>query len=43
MEYMPTGQETWLRSVWELAGAGRQIFGGVDPDEYVRQLREGWY
>lgn len=41
-EYAPAGQDTWLRGVRELAGAGREIFAGVDPDEYVHQLREGW-
>jgi len=25
-----------------LRGLGRQIWAGVDPDEYVRRLREGW-
>lgn len=41
-EYAPAGQDTWLRGVRELAGAGREIFKGVDPDEYVNRLREGW-
>jgi hypothetical protein len=25
-----------------LRGLGREIWAGEDPDEYVRQLREGW-
>lgn len=25
-----------------LRGLGKEIWEGVDPDEYVRQLREGW-
>jgi hypothetical protein len=25
-----------------LCGLGKEIWTGVDPDEYVRQLREGW-
>jgi hypothetical protein len=41
-EYVTGGQDNWLRGVRELAGAGREIFRGVDPDEYVHQLREGW-
>jgi hypothetical protein len=32
----------WLRGVFELIGAGRELFGEVRADEYVRQLREGW-
>lgn len=41
-EYATGGRDAWLRSVRELAGTGREIFGGVDPDKYVHQLREGW-
>lgn len=40
-EYAPP-QDQWLRRVKALAGAGREIFGGVDADEYVRHLRQGW-
>ncbi|MGH9337301.1 MAG: hypothetical protein ACRD21_26435, partial [Vicinamibacteria bacterium] len=25
-----------------LRGLGRDLWQGVDPDEYVRRLREGW-
>jgi hypothetical protein len=25
-----------------LSGLGREIWEGIDPDEYVRQQREGW-
>ena len=31
-----------LDSVLALRGLGSEIWQGVDPDEYVRQLREGW-
>ena len=41
-EYAPPRHDTWLRGAKELAGAGRDVFSGIDPDEYVRQLREGW-
>ena len=32
----------WLAGVLSLQGAGREIWAGQDPDEYVRMLREGW-
>lgn len=32
----------WLDGLFALRGLGKQIWEGVDPDEYVRQLREGW-
>jgi hypothetical protein len=35
-------EDFWLRSVRELAGAGRDLFRGVDPDEYVDRLRRDW-
>ncbi len=28
--------------ILRLRGAGKEIWKGVDPDEYIRQLREGW-
>jgi hypothetical protein len=28
--------------ILRLRGLGEEIWKGVDPDEYVRQLREGW-
>ena len=37
-----TPQSAWLRGVMELAGAGREIFAGIDPDGYVHKLRKGW-
>jgi hypothetical protein len=41
------GQETqtpqrWLESLFELEGLGQEYWKDVDPDEFVRQLREGW-
>lgn len=32
----------WLESLFELEGLGREHWQDVDPDEFVRQLREGW-
>jgi hypothetical protein len=29
-------------SILELYGLGRDLWKGIDPDEYVRSLREGW-
>jgi hypothetical protein len=26
----------------KLRGSGKEIWKGIDPDEYIRQLREGW-
>jgi hypothetical protein len=34
--------ERWLGGVLQLAGAGKRFWRGQDPDDYVRQLREGW-
>lgn len=32
----------WLSGLHELRGLGRERWHGVDPDSYVRNLREGW-
>jgi hypothetical protein len=32
----------WLDGLFKLKGLGKEIWEGVDPDEYVRELREGW-
>jgi hypothetical protein len=34
--------EGWLQSLLELEGLGKEYWKDVDPDEFVRQLREGW-
>lgn len=34
--------EDWLRGLRALRGLGKRIWEGVDPDEYVTKLREGW-
>lgn len=34
--------ERWLSGLFDLVGTGRALFEGVDPDQYVRNLREGW-
>lgn len=41
-EYALAGKEGWLNGIFEMIGAGKEIFAGEDPDEYVRRLREGW-
>jgi len=32
----------WLESLFDLEGLGKEAWKDVDPDEYVRKLREGW-
>jgi hypothetical protein len=32
----------WLDGLFKLRGLGKEIWKGVDADEYVRGLREGW-
>jgi hypothetical protein len=32
----------WLAGLHQLRGLGRDVWRGVNPDEYVRSLREGW-
>jgi hypothetical protein len=32
----------WLEGVFQMAGSGKDIWKGEDPDDYVRRLREGW-
>jgi len=34
--------ETTEHSILELAGLGKEIWEGVDPQEYVNQLRKEW-
>ena len=41
-EYAPSQPAAWLDAVKELAGTGREIVSGIDADESVRSLREGW-
>jgi len=38
----PETPQRWLESLFELEGLGKEHWKGVDPDEYVRKLREGW-
>jgi hypothetical protein len=42
VEYARAGKEGWLSGIFEMVGAGKEVFAGEDPDEYVRRLREGW-
>ncbi len=32
----------WLGSLLRLRGLGKELYQGIDPDQYVRELREGW-
>ena len=41
-EYASPRRDTWLQGIFEMVGAGKDVFAGVDPDEYVRRNREGW-
>lgn len=41
-EYAGTGKAGWLSGIFEMIGAGKEVFAGEDPDAYVRRLREGW-
>jgi hypothetical protein len=34
--------DQWLGSLLEFEGLGKEYWKGVDPDEFVRKLREGW-
>jgi len=38
----PRSADRWLESLFELEGLGKEHWKGIDPDEFVRQLREGW-
>lgn len=38
----PETPQRWLESLFELEGLGKEHWKDVDPDEFVRQLREGW-
>jgi len=41
-EFAQSQKEDWLSGIFEMAGAGKDLYAGTDPDAYVRQLREGW-
>jgi hypothetical protein len=32
----------WLEGLLEMEGLGKKYWKGIDPDEFVRKLREGW-
>lgn len=42
--FVPSGPRgtSHLDPILRLRGKGKEIWEGLDPDEYVRQLREGW-
>lgn len=35
-------QERHLGLLFELEGLGQEYWAGIDPDEFVRKLREEW-
>ena len=41
-EHSSSASGDWLCGIFEMIGAGAAEFAGVDPDEYVRQIREAW-
>ena len=42
-EGMTTEKATrWLEGLHQLKGLGKEIWKGIDADDYVRGLREGW-
>ena len=32
----------WLDGIFQMRGLGKKLWGGEDPDQYVRKLRENW-
>ena len=38
----PQTPRRWLESLFELEGLGKDYWKNIDPDEFVRKLREGW-
>ena len=40
--YRRSRPKSKLHPLMQLSGLGKEIWKGVDPDEYVRELREGW-
>src|SRR5690348_14157108 len=41
-KFAPKKQERWLQGAFDMIGVGRDVFRGIDIDEYVRDLRGGW-
>ena len=40
-DFAPSG-DPWLRGIFEMIEAEKSLWEGIDADEYVRQVREGW-
>jgi len=38
----PETPKGWLKGLLEMEGLGQEYWKGIDPDEFVRKLREGW-
>ncbi len=41
-EAISRSEEPQKRSILELAGLGEDLWKGIDPQEYVNQLRSEW-
>lgn len=41
-EALVPASNQWLEGLKHLRGKGKEIWQGIDPDVYVRELREGW-
>jgi hypothetical protein len=41
-EYSPAKPEVWLSGIFEMIGAGKDLYSTESADDYVRRLREGW-
>jgi hypothetical protein len=38
----PASRQSSPRRITELEGLGKDLWAGIDPDEYVRQERDSW-
>ena len=42
IEVSPPGKKTGKYSIMDLAGVGKEIWEGIDAQEYVREERRSW-
>ncbi len=42
IDMIPAEEAPKQHSIMELAGLGAEIWEGIDPQEYIRQLRSEW-
>ena len=38
----PATSSPWLAGLYQLRGLGKEIWKGIDADQYVKNMREGW-